>query len=64
MRRKIDHILTGLRTEGNTPDEIRTFAITAAIEHGLDWEQTVLLIDELERRTGLELHHSPLNGNG
>lgn len=63
MRQKIDHILRGLSTEGLPAVEIRARAISAAIEHGLNWEQTVLLIDELERLTGLQLHHSPLTGN-
>lgn len=62
MRRTIDQILRGLNTDGQSPGEIRSQALWAAIEHDLNWEQTVLLIDELERTTGLQLHHSPLRG--
>lgn len=62
MRRKIEHIVKTVPIKGRDVGEIRALALSAAIEHGLDWEQTVLLVDELERLTGVQLHHVPLKG--
>ena len=56
MGTTVAEVAASIRIEGLGPAALRETAVTAAMEGGLDWHQTVTLVDELERMTGLQLH--------
>ena len=56
MRSTVAEIAASIPIDGLAPAAMRDTAVAAAVEQGLSWRETVTLVDELERMTGLQLH--------
>ncbi len=56
MQGRIEYLLSAISVADRSPSDIRADVVTAGVSLGYSWREIVLVVDELERKTGLLLH--------